>query len=144
MKKHEHNLHIQLESNGPQESGVRSPDSRQDEQLPDTVLPRRLQSDNQPERAPQDADKWDGSLAPQPETTIPVVPQFVGDVDMNKLRDLLFSVRDNNIYCGLCRCPEFSPNEMRSSHYEDCSIGLMCEKLLRLYPREGYAVKWRK
>lgn len=71
-------------------------------------------------------------------------PLVVGNIDMCKLRDLLFSIRDNQIYCPICRCPEFSPNELRSSHFEPCSVGEMCERLLVLYPRPEVTVKWRK
>jgi hypothetical protein len=72
-------------------------------------------------------------------------PDVIGNIDMRKLRDLLFSIRDNQIYCPLCRCPEFSPSpETRTSHYEDCSIGLICEEFLRLYPKENFVIKWRK
>jgi hypothetical protein len=71
-------------------------------------------------------------------------PLVVGNIDMCKLRDLLFSIRDNQIYCPICRCPEFSPNELRSSHFEPCSVGEMCERMLALYPRPEVTVKWRK
>jgi hypothetical protein len=71
-------------------------------------------------------------------------PLVIGNIDMCKLRDLLFSIRDNQIYCPICRCPEFAAHEMRTSHFEPCTIGEICEKFLSLYPREGYVVKWRK
>jgi hypothetical protein len=71
-------------------------------------------------------------------------PPIIGNIDMCKLRDLLFSIRDNQIYCPICRCPEFSPNELRSSHFEPCSVGEMCERMLALYPRPEVTLKWRK
>jgi hypothetical protein len=96
------------------------------------------------DRNSHQADKWEESLAPKAPIEHFEPPLVIGNIDMCKLRDLLFSVRDNSIYCPVCRCPEFSPNEMRSSHFEPCSIGEVCEKFLALYPRPDFTIKWRK
>jgi hypothetical protein len=79
---------------------------------------------------------------PSGEPFIP--PLVIGDLDMCKLRDLLFSVRDQGVYCPMCRCPEFAQSALRSSHFEPCTIGEACEKLLRLYPKITLEVRWRK
>jgi len=79
---------------------------------------------------------------PSSEPFIP--PLVIGDLDMCKLRDLLFSVRDQGVYCPMCRCPEFAQSALRSSHFEPCTIGEACEKLLRLYPKIALEVRWRK
>lgn len=85
-----------------------------------------------------DAEKWDDSLAPKQEVR--------EEIDFNALRDMLFAIRDNGTFCPWCRCPEWSSSfpDMRTSHYEECQLGLWCGKLLRLYPKDGAIVKWRK
>ncbi len=95
------------------------------------------------DRSSEQADRWEQSLAPKVIPN-PEPPLIIGNIDMCKLRDLLFSIRDQCIYCPVCRCPEFSPNEMRSSHFEPCSIGEICDKFLALYPRPDFTIKWRK
>ena len=81
----------------------------------------------------------------EPESTQPFIPPLIiGDLDMCKLRDLLFSIRDQGVYCPMCRCPEFAQSALRSSHFEPCTVGEACEKLLRLYPKPSLEVRWRK
>lgn len=151
MNVYKPDLPIQVEPHEPQRPVVPNSSTREDEQLFGTIPVGRPQGGDQPERDPEDADRWDDSLAPQtvlkgvvnPEPLIAVTPP-VEAADIPAIRDLLFSIRDQGTYCAWCRCPEWSQNEMRSSHYEGCILGLMCEKLLRLHPREGYHIKWRK
>ena len=165
-RKRNDNLQVQVESNGPQGAVVQTIDTgTAHEQLPSGVSVGQPQGGNQPERDPEDAHRWEESLVPRAIIAPPEVieeqivrngiinarvdlltmPRMKDEINIiNEVRDLLFSIRDNSIYCPICRYPEFAPNETRSSHFEGCSVGLMCEKLLALYPKDGCTVKWRK
>ena len=155
MNERKTDLPIQVEPNEPQGPVVPSAGAREDEQLPDSVLVGRPQSSDQPDRDTEDAHLWGQSLAPEAvkqqeiangNTRLDFLTLNAAkeEVDIPAIRDLLFSIRDQGTYCAWCRCPEWSQSEMRSSHYEGCVLGLMCEKLLRLYPKDTMNIKWRK
>jgi len=69
----------------------------------------------------------------------------VGDkLNLIGLRDTLLALRDAT-YCPLCHYPEWASD--RATHYLEpspCKLGVYTEALLKIAPKEGASVKWRK